>query len=317
VSAPGGDRESRPLPPQATMGLLNYLTATALDEDYAQASRRREAAGSGRPTTSTAPRGSGRRRHGRGRVRSARYDDAGALAALTAFGVLVATAAVETSRTAPLREQSQESLVNQVRSGRVELQQARIRVAALRETVDRADEQLLESTREGRMTRSLIDRLEVAAGTVASRGPGVRVVVDDAPDAATDREVVLDRDLQVLVNGLWASGAEAVAVNRQRLTALSAIREAGSAITVNKVSLTRPYVVTAIGDPAQLPARLLESDAGTWWLNLQAVYGLRFSMSSEDSVTLPAAPPVSLRHARVAGPGVEGSGRVAGRGGSS
>ena len=44
---------------------------------------------------------------------------------------------------------------------------------------------------------------------------------------------MLDRDLQVIVNGLWAAGAEAIAVNGQRLTACSAIRSAGEAILVD------------------------------------------------------------------------------------
>ena len=38
---------------------------------------------------------------------------------------------------------------------------------------------------------------------------------------------VLDVDLQGVVNGLWASGAEAIAVNGQRLTGLTTIRAAG------------------------------------------------------------------------------------------
>jgi uncharacterized protein YlxW (UPF0749 family) len=218
---------------------------------------------------------------------------------LTVFALLLVTAAIETSRTAPARQESRESLVGQVRTQRAALLRVRTQVAALRTAVGDAQERLLTATRAGRATRADLDRLSAAAGTVPSRGPGVRIVADDAPNAATDREVVLDKDLQILVNGLWASGAEAVAVNRQRLTALSAIRLAGSAITVNKVSLARPYVVTAIGDPNQLAARLLDSDAGTWWLNLKAVYGLQFSMTSEDTLTLPAAPLPILRNARV------------------
>jgi uncharacterized protein YlxW (UPF0749 family) len=133
----------------------------------------------------------------------------------------------------------------------------------------------------------------------------VRITVDDRPDARTKRQVVLDEDLQRLVNGLWVAGAEAVSINGERLTALSAIRGAGEAITVNYHSLRRPYVVQAIGDPDNLPARFIESAGGSWWLNLQSVYQLRFDMTSEDSVTLPAVPTPALRHAR-AGTGADG-----------
>ena len=41
----GAERPKHEPPPQAVMGLLNYLTATSLDEDYAEASRTRTATG--------------------------------------------------------------------------------------------------------------------------------------------------------------------------------------------------------------------------------------------------------------------------------
>jgi hypothetical protein len=56
--------------------------------------------------------------------------------------------------------------------------------------------------------------------------------------------------------------------------------------------------VQAIGNPDDLEARFVESAGGTWWLNLQSVYQLRFDLTSEDSVTLPAVPMPALRHAR-------------------
>ena len=102
-----------------------------------------------------------------------------------------------------------------------------------------------------------------------STGPGVLVVVDDSPSAAADaRDRVLDLDLQVLANGLWEAGAEAVAINGHRLSSLTAIRSAGDAITVDYRSLTRPYRVEAIGDPRTLQAYLLSlllGRGGTTW----------------------------------------------------
>jgi uncharacterized protein YlxW (UPF0749 family) len=138
-------------------------------------------------------------------------------------------------------------------------------------------------------------------GAAAVTGPGVRIVVDDNPDASSGRQAVLDKDLQVLVNGLWTAGAEAVSINGQRVTNLTSIRVAGEAITVNLRSLSRPYTVNALGDPDQLPARFVESAAGTWWLNLKSVYGLQFTMTREESLVVPAAPPLTLRHARRTG----------------
>ena len=52
-----------------------------------------------------------------------------------------------------------------------------------------------------------------------------------------------------------------------------------------------------------MAARFVESQGGTWWLNLKAVYDLKFTMSSEESLTVPAAPTPTLRHARRPGTG--------------
>jgi uncharacterized protein YlxW (UPF0749 family) len=108
------------------------------------------------------------------------------------------------------------------------------------------------------------------------------------------------------VNGLWQAGAEAIAINSQqakaygatpeRLTSLSAIRQAGSAITVNfHRSLSPPYVITAIGNRDQLPARFANTQAGSTWFDLHTAFGLRFDMTPEESLTLPAAHHLTLQ----------------------
>ncbi|MDX6326380.1 MAG: hypothetical protein QOK15_2734 [Nocardioidaceae bacterium] len=272
-------QQGRPVPEQARIGLLNYLTLHSLDEDYAHVAGQRSGDGGPRP------------------ARSRRSRRLPTLVALVLFGAIVATAAVQTSRGKPLALSSRDSLVNQAQQGRSELASARREEAHLQGAVAAARRKVLDATAAGRAAQADVTRLGTTAGTVPVTGPGVRIVVDDDPRAATQRQTVLDRDLQILVNGLWVSGAEAVSINGQRLTNLSAVREAGDAITVNLRSLARPYVVSAVGDPDQLPARFIDSAAGSWWLNLRAVYHLKFSISREQSLSLPAAPDVTLRRA--------------------
>jgi uncharacterized protein YlxW (UPF0749 family) len=280
------DADGRTVPPQARLGLLNYVTATSLDADYAQVSEKHRADGAA-PTDD-------RRRRGR---------HLPTLVALAVFGVLVTTAGIQTAREEPIRQSSRESLVAQVQDRRAELADAREQIDQLERTVEEVRGNLLETSAEGRALRDQLARLALATGAEPGTGPGVRITVDDSAQAESDRQVVLDTDLQLLANGLWLSGAEAIAINGQRLTNLSAIRVAGEAITVNLQSLSRPYVVDAIGDPDQIAARFVETDAGSWWLNLKAVYDLQFSMTTEESLTVPAAPPLSLRHARRPGAG--------------
>ena len=99
-----------------------------------------------------------------------------------------------------------------------------------------------------------IQALELVTGLCRrSRGPGAVVTLTDAPvtegEEGADVERVLDSDIQRAVNGLWSVGAEAIAVNGQRLTAQSAIRSAAGAILVNYRPLKPPYRVEAIGPP--------------------------------------------------------------------
>ncbi len=258
------------------MGLLDYLTTHALDEDYAFVSEQRDRGGS--------PRGSRRR-----------IGVIGALV-LGLFAVIVVTAAAQTARNSSSDEQNRRDLAAQVDSARSRLDTQRERVDELQLQVSRLQRRQLEGDTSAQGLLGTIELLSTLTGTVPVQGPGVRIVADDAPGATEVRNQVLDSDLQRLVNGLWQAGAEAIAVNGQRLTNLSTIRLAGSAITVNATSLSRPYVVTALGDEDTLPARFAETTSGQAWLDLQREVGLQLEITPMSSLRLPAAE-VSLRYA--------------------
>ena len=137
-------------------------------------------------------------------------------------------------------------------------------------------------------------RAELNTGFAPVHGPGVRFTVDNRPGIDVDTEI-RDEDLATLVDGLWAAGAEAIAVNDQRLNVLGGIRNTGRAVHVNGRPVLAPYVVSAIGDPRTLEARLLQTSQGQTWFGL--VNGLDFVYSSEnvDDIRLPAAPERPLR----------------------
>jgi uncharacterized protein YlxW (UPF0749 family) len=266
-------------PRPLTTGLLDHLTATALDEDYAQASRRRAAAGEvgtggpGRPGT---------------------Y----ALVALALFGVLVATAALQTSRGADQSASSHASLVTQVQERREALTRRRAQVRDLTAQVSTLQAQDRTGAAQQRTAVAEATRLGVLSGATPVHGPGIQVRVDDAPGAKDAQHQVQAPDLQKLVNGLWQVGAEAVSVNGQRLTALTSIRDAAGAITVNYRSLSRPYTLQAVGNPKKMGADLLDTAGGQTLLTLQSTFGLKFHVDTEDTMTLPPAKPPALRYAR-------------------
>jgi uncharacterized protein YlxW (UPF0749 family) len=133
--------------------------------------------------------------------------------------------------------------------------------------------------------------LQVFSGLSSVKGEGIEIVINDAAKTdsleSADIELarVYDSDLQLLVNALWASGAESIAINEGRLTSTSAIRSAGDAILVNYRPLLPPFVISAIGDK-DLKNRLLKHPD---YIDLEFVvktYGLGFSVSENKDITM-------------------------------
>lgn len=152
--------------------------------------------------------------------------------------------------------------------------------------------------------------MALLAGATEVTGPGVKLVVDDAKEAGgggqgprvsssfSDTGRVRDRDMQRVVNGLWQSGAEAISINGQRLTELSAIRAAGDAILVDNRPLVPPYTVLAVGDGQRLSTAFQHSADGEYLHALHHRYAIRTSISTQDEVRLPVAPSLIIRTAK-------------------
>ncbi|MDK2821879.1 MAG: hypothetical protein PWP31_1844 [Clostridia bacterium] len=129
-----------------------------------------------------------------------------------------------------------------------------------------------------------LERLQMSSGIVPVEGPGVTVTITgDAP--------LLYLDLVDLVNELWASGAEAIAINEHRITTLTPIadKENGSSIyiTVNNEKLLYPIVIKAIGDPHTLEKGL--TFTGGLIENLSTLYNINPIIKKEENLKLPAA----------------------------
>lgn len=127
------------------------------------------------------------------------------------------------------------------------------------------------------------------AGAAAVIGPATVITVADADDAAADDADfrIQDIDLQHIVNALWAAGAEALAVNGQRVVGTTAIRNAGSAILINYRVLTSPYRIVAIGDPGGVAQRFRRSATGKRFEAWRATYGLGYKIDASRRARVP------------------------------
>lgn len=143
-------------------------------------------------------------------------------------------------------------------------------------------------------TENVVTAMSTGARSVT--GPGVRVEINDSPDDPNG--VIVDQDMRQVVNALWQSGAEAIAINGHRLSSRTAIRQAGSAITVDYRSMTTPYRIEAIGDP-QMLNKNFETGTGAAWLNfLKRNYRVSWQVQRIEVLTLPADPGLDITVAR-------------------
>ncbi|WP_185994097.1 DUF881 domain-containing protein [Streptomyces sp. NBC_01525] len=273
--------------PDASMSLLTNVMDHSLDDGYAEAAERKAAAGVG----------------GLPRTLRAKL---GLAAGLVLAAVVVTVGAAQARISAPTLAKEREELINRIQKGSDEADAQQHRVDTLRDSVDAMQRQALR--RHGGDKAEL---LALLAGSTQVTGRGVKLVIDDAKDAESgngggpresngfsDTGRVRDRDMQRVVNGLWQSGAEAISVNGQRLTSLSAIRAAGDAILVDNKPLVPPYTVLAVGDGQRLSTAFQDSVDGRYLHVLQENYGVRTRISVESEVTLPPAPSVIVRTAQ-------------------
>ncbi len=135
-----------------------------------------------------------------------------------------------------------------------------------------------------------LQKVQMAAGTIPVEGPGVAVSVNDStintqPGENANSSIVHDTDLLILVNELKASGAEAIAINGERLTAMSEIRCAGTLILVNWTKIGPPFLIEAIGDPDMLESGLMLNGGHLTTLKF---LGLQTSVQKMENIKLPA-----------------------------
>jgi uncharacterized protein YlxW (UPF0749 family) len=277
MSAPnrdGGDPSARVYAPD----FLTELFRNPLDPGYADAAARRRTV---RPS---------RVRQLLGRPVS--------LVLIVAIGFLFAVAYRETVAEEPSRAKARAGLIAEIKQREAETDRLSARADQLREEVGRERDAALSGSQASRL-RSL----EAGTGLGRVRGDGV---VARLADAARDKDAVtgagagpsrvLYSDLQTVANALWAAGAEAVAINGQRLTATSTIRSAGEAVLVDYRPVTSPYEVSAIG-PGSMRDRFDESRAAALMREVAKTTGLSFGVKEAEGLTLPAAPQPRLRYA--------------------
>lgn len=204
----------------------------------------------------------------------------------------------------------------------------RERNAELTETNNEMSAEILELTNAqlaltDPSRREELEHLAVASGATALQGPGVVVTLTDSDQAQAnpagfDAERVQAVDIQVVVNGLWAAGAEAVAVGGTRVGPGASIRGAGQSLLVDLAPVSSPYEIVAIGPPDQLRTALRAGTVGAHMDLLRTRYNIGVDGATAQQAEVPAAVTRQPRFAQAGQPGqTRAAGTATGSSGSS
>ena len=143
---------------------------------------------------------------------------------------------------------------------------------------------------------------EMINGVLPVQGEGITLTIanplsvgDDNTDSSLSHEksgnqirVVTDSDLQTLVSLLWQAGAEAIAINGNRLGVQTSIRTAGSTILIGVSSVQSPYKIEAIGNRNALADAVGEKTQKSLYSAFKEA-GIYPQVSKSTSLTLEAA----------------------------
>jgi uncharacterized protein YlxW (UPF0749 family) len=233
--------------------------------------------------------------------------------AATLVATVFAAAVAQARSVAPGVRTAQQLLATSVRSTQATAAKLAQRRSALTAQVDDVQRHALADNAAGQRLLTRLDALSLAAGSTAVVGPGLTVTVTDpgvGPNLSDvskqrvsgSRQIILDRDLQLVVNSLWASGAEAIAIDGARIGPNVTIRQAGGAILIDNNPTSSPYTIVAVGPPKAM-REVFENSPGLHRLRLLEVsYGVGVTVNVSDSLSLPAGAIRDVKFAKQIGP---------------
>lgn len=167
------------------------------------------------------------------------------------------------------------------------------------EALDEAEKKLAsirtESAKNDTTTSSKEEEIRInniVLGLTDVEGKGVEITVKDDPNASTQNigalddlsyHIVHDGDLRTIVNELKNAGAEAIAINDQRIVSVSTITCVGNVIKVNEEKVSSPFTIKAIGFPERMESALNRPGGFLDWLS---DYGIGISTKKLDNVKI-------------------------------
>ena len=186
-----------------------------------------------------------------------------------------------------------QALVRSVQQLEASNADSRQRIATLRSQIDALEAIAAQRSAATRALQNQVADLRAHAGLTTLHGPGVEVdLANGVPGLDSSSEagyLVNFKDVQDLVNLLFARGAEGIAVNGRRITPLSAFSGSEGQVIIDQgPPVTAPIKLLAVGDRNRMEAALSDPSVLSDIRAREVQFQLQVNFSGGPDLALPA-----------------------------
>lgn len=202
------------------------------------------------------------------------------------------------------RKQVRQTLATQLENRNSQIDELTTDVNDLRSQVDEQSKKISGSVKSDTLIQD-----EMVNGATVVEGEGITMTLADPIAASqsdqssstrvgtsTNIRVITDLDLQQLVSLMFQNGAEAIAINGNRLGAQTSIRKAGGHILIGMTAIQSPYTIEAIGDKSALAEAMGKKKLASLYDSFKEA-GIYPQVSKSNSITLEAAVTGEVKYA--------------------
>lgn len=171
-------------------------------------------------------------------------------------------------------------------------EQLKAEIVALRNQLATLEQQGQGTTELVRELNRQLEEARIAAGLLPLTGTGLVLRLADSTqpipaDANASDYLVTGRDIRTVIDELWLAGAEAIAVNGERVTISTGVLDIGHSILLNSAYLAPPYQIAAIGPPDLIGQLGLSQGWRDFIQTRQGTFGLDITFAEPAAVDLP------------------------------
>lgn len=163
------------------------------------------------------------------------------------------------------------------------------RIERLEKELEKLRENATQNSADSEELKNKLKEYDDLLGYTELKGKGIKITLTDGnPDALNHRKltdyIVHDGDLVHVVNDLKQAGADAIAINDQRIVNTTAISCVGNVVTINGEKVGVPFTIQAIGSPEML-YRAMTMLGG--YLSIVETDGVKVEIEKSNDITVP------------------------------